>query len=143
MIPGLASVGGTSIYVHLTYVVSSLLFILGLRGLTKPDTARRGTIMAAIGMLIAVVGTLLQKGMSYHWIAIGLFVGTVIGIPMGLWVPMTKMPERIALSHSGGGLAVALVGIGEYFRHMHEHLPLSRFAMGAIGLIWPRRISER
>ncbi|HEY3225850.1 MAG TPA: NAD(P)(+) transhydrogenase (Re/Si-specific) subunit beta, partial [Planctomycetota bacterium] len=103
--------------VQVAYLVASFLFLLGLRGLTHPDTARRGTIMAAVGMLIAVVGTLLHQGMRFELIALGLVVGTIIGIPMGLKIPMTKMPERIALSHSFGGLAVALVGVVEYMRH--------------------------
>ena len=115
----------------LALFVSSLRFVLGLRGLTRPDSARRGMIMAAVGMLIAVAGTLLhQRIISYEWIIGGLVVGTVIGIPMGLWVPMTKMPERIALSHAFGGLAVALVGVAEYFNYHNE---LSRFNLGAVG----------
>ncbi len=103
--------------VHLCYFASATLFILGLRDLTHPDTARRGTLMAAFGMLIAVVGTLmLHEIVRYEWIIAGLIIGTVVGIPFGLWIPMTKMPERIALSHSFGGLAVALVGVVEYYR---------------------------
>jgi NAD(P) transhydrogenase subunit beta len=119
---------------HLVYVVSlfvaSILFILGLRGLAHADTARRGMQMAAVGMLIAVAGTLLhERIVTYEWILGGLVVGTVIGIPMGLWIPMTKMPERIALSHAFGGLAVALVGVAEYA--MHEG-SLTSFDAGAI-----------
>ena len=64
------------------------------------------------------------------WILGGLVVGTVIGIPMGLWIPMTKMPERIALSHSFGGLAVALVGVAQYSNY---YLSLSPFDIGAVG----------
>jgi NAD(P) transhydrogenase subunit beta len=110
---------------------ASLLFILGLRGLSHADTARRGMQMAALGMLLAVAGTLLhERIVSYEWIAAGLLVGTLIGIPMGLWIPMTKMPERIALSHAFGGLAVALVGIAEYTTHEHG---LTRFDAGAFG----------
>jgi NAD(P) transhydrogenase subunit beta len=110
--------------------VASILFILGLRGLSHADTARRGMQMAAVGMLIAVAGTLLhERIVTYQWILGGLVVGTVIGIPMGLWIPMTKMPERIALSHAFGGLAVALVGVAEYVTHEGA---LSRFDAGAI-----------
>ena len=110
--------------------VASLLFILGLRGLAHADTARRGMQMAAIGMLIAVAGTLLhERIVTYQWILGGLVVGTVIGIPMGLWIPMTKMPERIALSHAFGGLAVALVGVAEYATHEGS---LTSFDAGAI-----------
>ena len=119
---------------HVIYLVAlfvaSILFILGLRGLAHAETARRGMQMAAVGMLIAVAGTLLhERIVSYQWIAGGLVVGTIIGIPMGLWIPMTKMPERIALSHAFGGLAVALVGVAEYATH---HGLLSSFDAGAV-----------
>ena len=123
---------------YAAYFAASLLFVLGLRDLTHPDSARRGTTLAAIGMLIAVVGTLLHEGMRYEFIVLGFIVGTVIGIPMGLWIPMTKMPERIALSHSFGGLAVSLVGVVEYIRNgglldMHASGENIKFAMGATG----------
>lgn len=120
--------------IHLFYFISSLLFILGLKGLGHPQSARRGMRLAAFGMLIAVIGTLFHHDIiTFKWILLGLVFGTLIGIPMGLWIPMTKMPERIALSHSFGGLAVALVGISEYYRHLAQGELLSRFAMGAIG----------
>ena len=110
---------------------ASVLFLLGLRGLSHVKSARRGMIMAATGMLIAVVGTLLHNRIvTYEWIIGGLVAGTLIGIPLGLWIPMTKMPERIAFSHAFGGLAVALVGISEYFNY---HQVLGRFDLGAIG----------
>ncbi len=126
--------GGSDVSLHLAYLISSLLFILGLRALGHPDTARRGTTMAAVGMLIAVAGTLFHHEIvSYGWIAVGLVIGAAIGYPMGRWIPMTKMPERIALSHSFGGLAVALVGIAEYYRHQVLGGAITRFAMGAIG----------
>ena len=114
-----------------TLLIASILFLLGLRGLSHPESARRGMNMAACGMLIAVAGTLLSRSIvTYEWILGGLVVGTVIGIPMGLWVPMTRMPERIALSHAFGGLAVALVGIAQYSNH---HLKLSPLDMGTVG----------
>ncbi|HYE76742.1 MAG TPA: NAD(P)(+) transhydrogenase (Re/Si-specific) subunit beta [bacterium] len=117
----------------IAYFIASMLFILGLRDLTHPDTARRGTNLAAIGMLVAVVGTLAGTGIvNPLYIAIGLALGTLIGIPMGLKIPMTMMPERIALSHAFGGLAVSLVGIGEYVRHAGELQKLDAFHMGAI-----------
>ncbi len=115
----------------LTLLIASILFLLGLRGLSHAETARRGLNLAAFGMLLAIVGTLLSNRIvTYEWIVGGLVVGTVIGVPMGRWIPMTKMPERIALSHAFGGLAVALVGVAEYFNH---HLELSPFDIGAIG----------
>ncbi|MFZ0929287.1 MAG: NAD(P)(+) transhydrogenase (Re/Si-specific) subunit beta [Syntrophobacteraceae bacterium] len=114
-----------------TLLIASVLFLLGLRGLSHAETARRGLNLATFGMLLAVVGTLLNNRIvTYEWIIGGLVVGTVIGIPMGRWIPMTKMPERIALSHAFGGLAVALVGVAEYFNY---HLQLSPFDIGAIG----------
>ena len=113
--------------------VASFLFLFGLRMLTNPETARRGQQAAVLGMFIAVVGTLLhQRIISYEWIAGGIILGTIIGIPMGLWIPMTKMPERVALSHAFGGLAVALVGVSEYYMSNHGHAPLAKFAMGAV-----------
>jgi NAD(P) transhydrogenase subunit beta len=77
------------------------------------------------------MGTLLsRKIVTYEWIIGGLIVGTVIGVPMGRWIPMTKMPERIALSHAFGGLAVALVGVAEYFNYSQL---LGPFDIGAVG----------
>ncbi len=111
--------------------VASMCFLVGLRMLTSPVTARRGMQMAVLGMVLGVAGTLVHKDIvSYGWIIGGLIVGSVIGVPMGLLIPMTRMPERIALSHAGGGLAVALVGIAEYMKggHVLEY----RFAMGAV-----------
>jgi NAD(P) transhydrogenase subunit beta len=111
-------------------LLASVLFLLGLRGLSHSETARRGMKLAAAGMLIAVVGTLLDRRIvSYEWILGGLVVGTVIGAPMGLWIPMTKMPERIALSHAFGGLAVGLVGVAEYSSH---YTSLTPFDIGAV-----------
>ena len=127
----LAGIDFRNIGYLLTLLVASVLFLLGLRGLSRSETARRGMGLAAIGMLLAVVGTLLNKRIvTYEWILGGLVVGTVIGVPMGLWIPMTKMPERIALSHAFGGLAVGLVGVAQYFNY---YLELTPFDMGAIG----------
>ena len=105
----------TATLVQLLYLAASVLFIFGLVGLGNPETGRRGILMAEIGMLAAVVGTLLHADIiTYQWIFIGILLGSVIGTVMALKIPMTKMPERIALSHAFGGLAVALVGISEY-----------------------------
>ncbi len=119
------------IVTNAAYLIASFCFLLGLRGLTHPDTARRGTGYAALGMLIGVIGTLVQAAIfRYEWIAIGLVAGTIIGVPMGLKIPMTKMPERIAFSHAFGGLAVALVGVVEYYI---QRAQTDRFHMGATG----------
>jgi NAD(P) transhydrogenase subunit beta len=117
--------------IAIAYFISSALFLLGLRDITHPSTARRGTSLAALGMFIAVVGTLLHQDIvDYRWIVAGLVIGTIIGIPMGLKIPMTKMPERIALSHSFGGIAIALVGVVEYYRHAGV---MTAVQMGTIG----------
>jgi H+-translocating NAD(P) transhydrogenase subunit beta len=103
------------IFTEASYLIASVLFILGLRGLTRPDKARRGMQQAAVGMMFAVVGTLLNHTIiDYRWIAAGLVLGVVIGYPLGMWVPMTAMPQRIALALTFSALAATLVGIAEY-----------------------------
>jgi H+-translocating NAD(P) transhydrogenase subunit beta len=105
----------TTYLIEAAYLAASVLFILGLGSLTRPDSARRGMQQAAVGMLLAVVGTLLHHEIvRYDWIIGGLLVGTIIGIPLGVMVPMTAMPQRIAISHLFGALAATLVGIVEY-----------------------------
>jgi NAD(P) transhydrogenase subunit beta len=127
----MAGVDPREIAYLIALLIASILFLLGLRGLSRTESARKGMRLAACGMLIAVTGTLLNRRIvTYDWILGGLAVGTVIGIPMGRWIPMTKMPERIALSHAFGGLAVALVGVVQYF---NNYLRLSPFDMGAVG----------
>src|SRR5512132_4015026 len=99
-----------------TYLAASVLFILGLRSLTRPEKAQRGMQQAAVGMLLAIVGTLLhQEIVTYGWIVGGLAVGAVIGYPLGMYVPMTAMPQRIAFSHMFGALAATLVGVAEFY----------------------------
>ena len=105
---------------QLSYIVASVLFILGLRGLTHPDRARRGMQYAALGMLVAVCGTLINHDIiDYRWIIGGLVLGTLIGYPLGMWVPTTALPQRIAMSLSFGALAATLVGVSEYYTAFH------------------------
>jgi NAD(P) transhydrogenase subunit beta len=112
------------------YIVSAVLFILGLKGLSSPKWARRGMFLAEFGMAVAIVGTLFHEDIkNYWWIAIGLGIGTVVGATLGLRIPMTAVPQRTALSHSLGALAATLVGISEYIRLSHlfggpEMIPL-------------------
>jgi NAD(P) transhydrogenase subunit beta len=107
-----------TLFTELSYIVASVLFVLGLRGLSHPDTARRGMHLAEIGMLLAIIGTLVNREIiSYEWILAGLLIGSAIGVPMGLMVPMTAMPQRTALSHAFGALAASLVGVSEYYLH--------------------------
>src|SRR5512142_543935 len=117
-----------------SYLLASVLFILGLRSLTRPDKARRGMQQAAVGMLFAVIGTLLNHTIvDYRWIAGGLVLGIIIGYPMGMWVPMTAMPQRIALSLTFSALAASLVGIAEFITVLHEGGVPTRATMTALG----------
>ena len=122
-------------YIPIAYLIASVCFILTLQGLSSPKHARQGNLLGSIGMLIAVVGTLLLKDIeSFRFIVPGLIIGSLIGAAMSIWIPMTKMPERIALSHSFGGLAAALVGVVEYIHLGPAHLTEHRFIMGALAL---------
>ncbi len=114
------------LFIELCYLAASALFILGLRGLTAPDKARRGMQLAALGMLLAVVGTLIKEEIvSYTWIFVGLVVGSGIGAAISIWMPMTAIPQRTAISHAFGALAATLVGIEHYEHQRH------RFVAGA------------
>src|SRR6476661_8644668 len=105
---------------ELSYLVAAILFILGLRSLTRPDEARRGMRLAAVGMLFAICGTLIHHAIvDYRWIAAGLVLGALIGYPLGMWVPTTALPQRIAVSLSFGALAATLVGVSEYYTIFH------------------------
>src|ERR1700731_4025368 len=118
-------------FIEFSYLLASILFILGLRGMSHPETARRGMHLAEFGMATAVIGTLLQREIiSYEWIIAGLLGGSTLGLAMGVWVPMTAMPQRTALSHAFGALAASLVGVSEYYLHGAK---LGEFRMGAVG----------
>src|SRR6476620_1105186 len=105
---------------ELSYLVAAVLFILGLRSLTRPDKARQGMQLAAVGMLFAICGTLIHHDIvDYRWIAAGLVIGALIGYPLGMWVPTTALPQRIAISLSFGALASVLVGVAEYYSVFH------------------------
>jgi NAD(P) transhydrogenase subunit beta len=102
-------------FIDLAYILSSILFIFGIKMLGKAESARRGNLLSAVGMLIAMVATLLYKEVvDLKWIGIGLVVGSVIG---GVWaqkVQMTGMPELVALFNGFGGLASVFVGWAEF-----------------------------
>ena len=122
------------VFIQGSYLLASILFILGLRALTRPDKARRGMQLAAVGMLFAIVGTLVNHTIvDYRWIAAGLVLGVIIGYPMGMWVPMTAMPQRIALSLTFSALAATLVGVAEYYTDMASGFPPSHVKMTALG----------
>jgi H+-translocating NAD(P) transhydrogenase subunit beta len=99
-----------------SYLLAAALFILALKWLSAPKTARRGNLAGQIGMFAAIVGTLIgHHVVRYEWIAVGLVVGALIGAPMAIWMPMTAVPQRTALSHAFGALAAALVGTAHYY----------------------------
>ena len=122
---------------HLTqasYLLAATLFILSLRWLNHPSTARRGVAAGVAGMAAAIVGTLLHPGLGYTWIVAAMIVGTLIGVPLSK-VPLTAVPQRTALSHAFGGLAAALVGTAEYFLGVsgsgHDLTPFRTGALAA------------
>src|SRR6185503_3797359 len=103
-------------FIEFSYLLASILFILGLNGLSHPETAKRGMHMAEFGMLMAIIGTLMHfEIVSYTWIIVGLLLGSTLGAAMGVWVPMTAMPQRTALSHALGSLTTtgSLIAFGK------------------------------
>jgi H+-translocating NAD(P) transhydrogenase subunit beta len=108
-------------FIRVLYIVAFSLFIIGMQRLTKPSTARQGNIIAAVGMAIAVVATLLIPSVGdYGLIALGIAIGTIVGVPAARQVKMTAMPQMVALFNGVGGGAVALISWSEY-RHALEH----------------------
>ncbi len=118
-------------FMEATYLIASILFVFALKGMSHPETARRGMFLAEGGMLAAIIGTLIgTQIVTWTWIIAGLSVGSIIGAWMAIWVPMTAMPQRTALSHAFGALAAALVGVGEFVVHASEMPPIMRGALG-------------
>jgi len=102
----------------LCYMLAAAGFILAIKWMNSPATARRGVIAGELGMLLAVVGTLLRfEVVDYTWIMIAFFLGSAIGVPLAYLMPMTAVPQRTAISHAFGALASALIGTAEYYRH--------------------------
>ncbi len=117
--------------IQVTYLIATALFILSLKWLSAPTTARRGVRAGELGMALAIGGTLLDRHIvDYRWIAIGLVLGSFIGVPLGL-VHMTAVPQRTALSHAFGALCVALVGTAEFYLRAPA---VPRFMMGALSM---------
>jgi NAD(P) transhydrogenase subunit beta len=107
-------------FIRVLYIVAFSLFIVGMQRLTKPSTARQGNMIAAVGMAIAVVATLLIPSVGdYGLIALGIAIGTIVGVPAARQVKMTAMPQMVALFNGVGGGAVALISWAEY-RHYLE-----------------------
>src|SRR3954470_15152680 len=122
---------GSQYAIEVIYLIASALFILSLKWMSSPSTARHGILAGEIGMVLAIGGTLLRHGIiDWKWIIIALVLGTGIGIPLGM-VQMTAVPQRTALSHAFGALCVTLVGTAEYFLQAPEVPP---FTMSVLGL---------
>ncbi len=123
--------------IDLAYLVSAVLFIVGLKGLTHPRTAVRGNLFGALAMLLAIVVTLLGQGFDYTLIGIGLAIGTLIGAVLALKIAMTDMPQLVALFNGFGGAASVLVA-GAFLGTMTEvsiEVTLATAASGLIGAV--------
>jgi H+-translocating NAD(P) transhydrogenase subunit beta len=114
-------------FVNVLYIIAFGMFIYGLMGLTGPRTAVRGNLIAAVGMVIAIIATLLTPGMS-NWvlIALGIILGAVVGVPSARQVKMTAMPQMVALFNGVGGGAVGLIAWVE-FRTTHDYANLAAY----------------
>lgn len=118
-----------TVLIEVLYLVASALFILSLKWMSSPASARRGLFAGEIGMIVAIAGTLLHHGiLSYTWIVVGLVLGAIIGVPLGE-VAMTAVPQRTALSHAFGALCVTLVGTAHYYLNTPN---LSKFEMSVL-----------
>jgi proton-translocating NAD(P)+ transhydrogenase subunit beta len=117
--------------IDFAYIIAAVLFILSLKWLSSPSTARRGVIAGEIGAALAVAATLFNPALvQYKWIAVALIVGAAIGIPLGL-VRMTAVPQRTALSHAFGALSATMIGIAEYYVHAPH---VTKFSMVEIAM---------
>ena len=103
--------------IDFSYIVASVIFILGLKMLSKQSSARMGNILSSVGMLIAIVATLLLKGMAFQWIIVGIVLGSAIGAISAYRVPMTSMPEMVGLFNGFGGIASLLVAWADYLAY--------------------------
>ncbi len=125
---------GRAVIIGLLYLAGAIGFILSLKWMSDAKTARKGIFAGEIGFVLAIIGTLMMPGITgtgYIYIAVALLIGAAIGVPLGLLVPMTAMPQRIALSHAFGALAAGLVGIVEYF---HAQPQIGGFVMAVLGI---------
>jgi len=115
--------------IQVAYLAATVLFILSLKWMNEPASARRAVLAGEVGMLLAIGGTLLYRGIiDYRWVAIALVVGSIVGVPLGL-VQMTAVPQRTALSHAFGAFSVVLVGTAEFYIRAPN---ISRFTMSVL-----------
>jgi NAD(P) transhydrogenase subunit beta len=117
--------------IDFAYIAAAVLFILSLKWLSSPATARHGVLAGEIGAALAVIATLFNPALvQYKWIAVALIIGAAIGIPLGM-VRMTAVPQRTALSHAFGALSATMIGIAEYYVHAPH---VTKFSMVEIAL---------
>ena len=127
----MTSMPATENIIEITYLIATALFILSLKWMSSPSTARRGVRAGEVGMVLAVAGTLLHHGIvDYRWIAIALVLGSILGVPLGM-VHMTAVPQRTALSHAFGALCVTLVGTAEFYLRAPD---VPRFMMAVLSM---------
>jgi len=117
------------IAIEITYLVSSILFIFGIKFLSSPKTARKGNLLAAIGMFMAIAATLLDQAvLTFEWIIIGALIGSLIGVLLAVKTPMTGMPQMVGVLNGFGGGASTLVALAEYFR-LNPNYPVDQGAV--------------
>ncbi len=121
-------------FVHYIYIISAALFILSLKWMNHPASARRGVFAGEFGMILAISGTLMAQDVNnWTWILSAFLIGTAVGIPIAYIMPMTAVPQRTAMSHACGALAAALVGTAEFYqRQPHASTELAGFIMVAL-----------
>ena len=115
----------SDLFIWLAYLLSAVLFILGLTRLSSPETARTGNAIAALGMLLAVVATLMDRAIiDFTWIVVGILAGSATGLVMARTVKMTAMPQMVAVFNGFGGAASGLVAASEYLARGSSAAPL-------------------
>jgi len=120
------------VFVPFAAIAASALFILALMWMSHPSSARRGVLAGEAGMAIAIVGALVHhEVVSYDLIVLAMVAGAGLGIPMALLMPMTAIPQRTAISHAFGALAVGLIGAAEYYKHAQPQFA-GTFVLGAL-----------
>jgi len=119
-----------ALIINISYIFAAILFGVGMKMLSSPDSARKGNMLSALAMLLAIVATLLTKGLSFQWITLGILIGAAVGALAARMVAMTAMPEMVALFNGFGGLASLLVGWAVF----HVGVNLDTFTLSTIFL---------
>ena len=123
-------------FIYLAYLIAASLFILGIKGLTRPKTAVRGNQLSALGMFIAVVVTMLDKSiLSYEWIIAGVLLGGAIGAVMATKIQVTAMPQMVAMLNGFGGGASLFIALASFVDVTANHNPVAHVSIAATILI--------